>query len=135
MTAPTAEECARVRERFEEVSYEGVIDMLLDRAASDPKSTSTSGLDEQPTEPARVLSDAEYGLMEACYLATEAACVGLSELVATQSAPTAVAVADCSAACETYPAAACRPPCRWGLFGFGDHAWGGLLVVTDLRSR
>ncbi len=125
VTAPTAEECARVRERFEEVSYEGALDMLLDRAPSDPKSTSTSGLDRQPTELARVLSDAELETMDACSRATEAACARLSELVTTQSAPTNDAVADCSTACETYPAAACTPPCIWGLFGFGDHALGG----------
>ena len=119
---PTSEECVRIRERFEEVSFEGVIDMLFEQAGIDSQSTSTSSVD---VESPRLLSDEEYGVMDACHLATEAACVGLSELVATQSAPTAVAVADCSAACETYPAAACRPPCRWGLFGFGDHALGG----------
>ena len=117
---PTSEECARVRERFEEVSFEGVMHMLLDRVASDPKSTTTSSLDVESADPARVLSDEEYRLMDACYLATEAACARLYELVATRSAPTEEAIADCSAACETYPHTACGPPCVSGHFGFGD---------------
>ena len=91
--------------------------MLFEQAGIDSQSTSTSSVDVEPPRP---ISDEEYGVLDACYLATEAACAPLSELVATQSAPTADAVADCSVACETHWAAACRPPCIWGLFGFGD---------------
>lgn len=119
-TAPTAEECAHVRERFEEVSFEGVIDVLLDRAGNDSQSTATSSLNGESPDPTRGLSDEEYGVMDACRQATEAACAPLAELVAIRRAPTADTVADCSVACETYSAAACTPPCRWGLFGFGE---------------
>lgn len=137
MLGPTAEERLRIRERFEEVAFDGVMDMLLNRAANDPQSTSTSSLDVEPSGPARVLSDEELGVMDACYRATEAACAPLSELVATQSAPTADTIADCSVACETYSAAACTPPCLWGLFGFGglldEYAPGGCthLPICD----
>ena len=119
-TAPSAEECARVRERFQEVSSERVLDELLKRAGSDTPSAPTSSLNGESPEPTRVLSDEELGVMDACYRATEAACAPLSELVAIRSAPTADTIADCSVACETYRAAACKPPCLWGLFGFGE---------------
>ena len=94
-------------------------DILLERAASGQQSA-TSSLGGEPTESTRAFSDAEYDVMDACHRATEDACARLYELAATQLAPTAEAVADCSAACETYPAAACNPPCISGLFGFGD---------------
>ena len=93
--------------------------MLFDQAGIDSQSTSTSSLDVEPVEPPRVLSDEEYGVMDACYLATEAACARLYEFMAIQGAPTDEAIADCSAACETYLHAACGPPCVSGLFGFG----------------
>lgn len=120
MTAPTSEECARVRALQREDFYEWLVDRALDQAADDPQSSAASSLNGESSEPARVFSDEELGVMDACYRATETACAPLSRLVATRSAPTADTIADCSVACETYPAAVCTPPCLWGLFGFGE---------------
>lgn len=122
---PTSEECVQIHERWTESTYETIMERLLDRAASDPQSTTTSGLDGEPTEPTRAFSDAEIELMDACRSATEDACGALNELVAAELAPTRDALAACRAACETYPAGACTPPCIWGLFGFG------VMVVDD----
>ena len=133
--APTAEECTQIRDRQTEGLYEWIAERALDRAASDAQSTTTSSLDGEPTEPARVFSEADNELIDACYRATEDACAALSEFVAAELAPTRDAIATCGAACETYRAGACTPACNWGLFGFGDpfddDAPGG---CTDLVS-
>ena len=120
VTAPTSEECVRIRALVTEDFYEWIVDRVLSQATDDPQSSTTSILNGASSEPPRVLSDEELGVMDACYRATEAACAPLSELVAIRSAPTADTIADCSVACETYRAAACKPPCLWGLFGFGE---------------
>lgn len=120
IASPTSEECTRVRELHRELIAQGVAEFIFDRAGSDSQSTSSSNRDGEPADRALVLSDEELRVTDACHRATEAACARLYDLAITLSAATDKAIADCSAACEIYPHAACGPPCVSGLFGFGD---------------
>lgn len=136
VTAPTSEECVRVHQlRMGIARDEGIIESLLAQPGVYPQPTTTSSLVGEPVEPARVVSAADDELMDACHRATEDVCAALNELQAAGLPPTRDAVAACQAACATYHAEACTPPCVWGLFGF-EYAPGScrLFPICDPAS-